>query len=263
MRTHLLSRLTWYEVQEITQKPCLVLLPVGSLEQNGQACPLGTDAIVGDHFCQRLAKRSGALMAPPISYGQSEAFKGFPGTVSLRAGTLCRVIKDVLLGLIRAGFTHIVVVNNHGSNEPSIEEAVRELQSTADAVIGLIWPSRIMRQLLVGSGEVPVERIGHGGEPAASIISHVYPDSLRLDGAGPDRLREWGDFSILDSHQGSYEGLPFDLFIDVARHSTTGTTGDPTYASPELGAALLTQALDWATRALEAFRQLDCATPRS
>jgi creatinine amidohydrolase/Fe(II)-dependent formamide hydrolase-like protein len=115
---------------------------------------------------------------------------------------------------------------------------------------------------LVEAGEVPIERVGHGGEPAASIISHVSSDSLRLDGSGPDRLMDWGAFTILDSRQGSFEGLPFSLFVDVSRHSTTGTTGDPTYASPELGAALLTQALDWAARALKAFRQLDCATER-
>jgi len=259
MRTHSLHRLTWREVQEITSNPSLVLLPVGSLEQNGCACPLGTDTIIGEHFCQRLAERAGAVVAPTIPYGQSEAFKAFPGTVWLRPDTLRRLVIDVCRGLVASGFTHILVVNNHGRNEPVIEDAVREVMETTDVVIGLIWPLGVMGELTRRSRRVPAEWLGHGGEPMASIVKHVAPDDLRLEAAGPDRPSPWGQFAVLNSNKAKFKGLPFGLYVDASQVSDSGTTGDPTHATAELGAELLEEALTWATEAADALMQL---TPR-
>ena len=256
MRSHVLQRLTWREVQEITSKPALVLLPVGSLEQNGCACPLGTDTIIGDAFSQRLAERTGAVVAPTIPYGQSEAFKAFPGTVWLRPDTLRRVVADVCRSLAASGFSHILVVNNHGRNEPVIEDAAREVMENCDAVIGLIWPLGVMGELTRRSQRVPAERLGHGGESMASIIKYLAPDDLRLEAAAPDRPAPWGEFDVLNSHQSRFQGLPVSLYVDASRVSESGTTGDPTYASAELGEELLEEALVWATEASAALMRL-------
>ena len=256
MRSHFLSCLTWREVQEITSKPALVLLPVGSLEQNGCACPLGTDTIIGDAFSQRLAERTGAVVAPTIPYGQSEAFKAYPGTVWLRPDTLHRLMADVCHGLSASGFSHILVVNNHGRNEAVIEDAAREVMEDSDVVIGLIWPMDVMRGLAHRAERVPAEWLGHGAEPAVSVISHVAPDALRLGSGAPDRPTPWGEFTVLNSNKSQFKGLPFSLYVDASRVSESGTTGDPTHASAELGAELLEEALSWATEAAAALVQL-------
>lgn len=256
MRSHLLSHLNWQEVQEITREPSVVLLPVGSLEQNGPACPLGTDSIIADYFCQRLAQITGSVVAPTIPYGQSEAFKAFPGTVWLRPETLRRVVADVCMGLAESHFTHILVVNNHGRNEPTIEDAAREVFEKTDVVIGVIWPLGVMGELARRSACLPAESMGHGGEPMASIIRYIVPDALRLEGAGPDHLSQWGEFSVVNSYKASFKGLPFGLFVNIAQVSDSGTTGNPADASSEFGEQLLQEALSWAAEAVEAFRHL-------
>jgi len=261
MRTHLLSHLNWQEVLEITRQPSVVLLPVGSLEQNGCACPLGTDSLVAEHFCHRLAQMTNSVVAPTIPYGQSEAFKSFPGTVWLRPETLRRVVADVFVGLAASRFTHILVVNNHGRNEPTIEDAAREVSEKTDVVIGMIWPLGVMGELARRSAHLPAESMGHGGEPMASIIKYIAPDALRLDGAGPDHLSQWGGFSIVNSCKALFEELPFGLYVDVAQVSDSGTTGDPTGANSEFGEHLLQEALNWAAKAVEAFRQLERTSP--
>ena len=256
MRSHFLHRLTWNEVQHITRNPTLALLPVGSTEQNGCSCPLGTDTIVADHFSLQLAQRTNALIAPTIPYGQSEAFKSFPGTLWLRPDTLRRLVVDVCTALAASGFSHILIINNHGRNEPTIEDAVREVMTHHDVVIGLIWPFAIMGQLARSSQRVPAERTGHGGEPMASILKFVDPDALLLDSSAPDRPEPWGEFAVLNSHKAEFKGLPFGLYVDASQVSRSGTTGDPGYASTDLGAELLGEALDWATAAAAALLQL-------
>jgi creatinine amidohydrolase len=257
MRTHLLSHLNWQEVREITRQPSVALLPVGSLEQNGSACPLGTDSIVAEYFCQRLAQMTRSVVAPTIPYGRSEPFKAFSGTVWLRPETLRRVVADVCMSLATSRFTHILVVNNHGRNEPAIEDAAREVLEKTGVVIGLIWPFGVMAELARRSARVPAESMGHGGEPMASIIRHIAPDAFHLEGAGPDHLSPWGEFSVLNSCKGLFKGLPFGLYVDVDQVSDSGTTGNPTGATSEFGEQLLQEALSWAVDAVEAFRQLE------
>lgn len=256
LRTNQLARLTWREVAEIVKDPPTVLLPVGSLEQNGSACPLGTDALVAEYFAQKLAERTDSLVAPPVCYGSSEPFRGFPGTVWLRPETITAVVRDILMGLADSGFTHILVVNNHGRNEPFIEAAVRAVRETKSIVVGHVWPFGLMSQMARGSDRYSAEKAGHGGQPMVSIIKAVAPDDVRLEGAEPDHLSNWGDFAVQTSNKASFKGKPFGLYVDIASVSASGTTGDPRGASEEWGHQLLEAALDWVAEAVTAFRKL-------
>jgi creatinine amidohydrolase len=256
VRTNQLARLTWREVADIVKEPPVVLLPIGSLEQNGTACPLGTDTIVAEYFSQKLAESTDSLVAPPICYGSSEPFKGFPGTIWLRPQTMHRVVRDILLGLADSGFTHILVVNNHGRNEPFIESAVRDVCETHSLVVGQVWPFGVMARLARNSGTCPSAKAGHGGEPMVSIIKAIAPDDVRLEGAESGQLSNWGDFEIETSNKATFKGMPIGLYVDIANVSDNGTTGDPQDASQERGDQLLEGALSWATEAVAAFRKL-------
>ena len=90
----------------------------------------------------------------------------------------------------------------------------------------------------------------------ASIIKYLAPDDLRLETAAPDKPVPWGDFDVLNSHKSLFRGLPVSLYVDASQVSESGTTGDPTYASAELGAELLEEALVWATEASAALTRL-------
>jgi len=66
----------------------VVLIPVGTLEQNGSVCPLGTDTLAAEEIARRVAQKTEAVVAPTIAYGYSPQFRHFPGAVSLSPDTL-------------------------------------------------------------------------------------------------------------------------------------------------------------------------------
>jgi creatinine amidohydrolase len=256
LRTRQLAHLTWPEVSELARTPPVVLLPIGSLEQNGPACPLGTDAMIAEHFCERLAEMTDAVVAPAIPYGHSGAFRSFPGTVWLRPATMHDLVFEVCVGLANAGFTHILVVDNHGPNKAVIEAAARDAAEETGVVVGHMWPLRVMAQIAERSQTLLPGARGHGGEPMASVLKYISPEDLRLDEVSRDHPSQWGAFQVHNSHESSFEELPFALFVDMASVSDTGLTGDPTAACADAGRELVDEALEWARKALQAFSEL-------
>jgi creatinine amidohydrolase len=67
-------------------------------------------------ICARAAAISGAFCAPPLWYGHSPSHADFPGTVSLAAGTLASLVRDVAAGLAGSGFGRVILLSGHGGN---------------------------------------------------------------------------------------------------------------------------------------------------
>ena len=93
------------------------LVPVGSLEQHGDHLPVGTDTMLVESVCLRAAARAGVdvLVAPPLWTGFSPHHLRFGASVSLRADTLLRLVRDVVRTL-RDWLPRLVLVNGHGGN---------------------------------------------------------------------------------------------------------------------------------------------------
>ena len=64
------------------------------------------------------AEPLGIPVFPPVNYGITPYFKGYPGTISMRPETLIALFRDVFDSLKRAGFRRVMVVNGHGGNAP-------------------------------------------------------------------------------------------------------------------------------------------------
>src|SRR5574341_743744 len=84
--------LTTERLKEMLERPepCVVLVPVGSVEPHGPHLPLGTDTLISEAAAARavplLAKKGVvALIAPPIAYGVTRYAEGFAGAVSVPA----------------------------------------------------------------------------------------------------------------------------------------------------------------------------------
>jgi creatinine amidohydrolase len=59
------------------------------------------------------------LVAPPLNFGVAPYFLAYPGTLSLRAATLCSALEDIVRSAYGHGFKRILVVNGHGGNSPA------------------------------------------------------------------------------------------------------------------------------------------------
>ena len=96
-RYYYLPALTRARLTAIPAKDqALVVLPTAAIEQHGPHLPVGVDAILGQALLAaalpKIASRAPVYIAPPLTYGKSNEHLGFPGTVTLSAGTLRRLM---------------------------------------------------------------------------------------------------------------------------------------------------------------------------
>ena len=117
MRVH---DMNWMQVEEYLRHDDRIVLPVGSTEQHAYLS-LATDSILAERVSVEAAEPLGVLVLPAMPFGVAPGFAAFPGTVSLRPGTLVAVLSEVLDTLHGQGFRRFLVVNGHGGNESARE----------------------------------------------------------------------------------------------------------------------------------------------
>ncbi len=109
------SAMNWMQVEEYLKRDDRAVLPVGSTEQHAHLS-LATDSILAERVSVDAAEPLGVPVFPAIAYGVTPYFRAFPGTVSLRIGTLLAIVRDVLDRLEEQGFRRVLIVNGHGGN---------------------------------------------------------------------------------------------------------------------------------------------------
>ena len=121
MRVH---DMNWMQVEQYLKSDDRAVLPVGSVEQHAYLS-LATDAILAERLAAEAAEPLGVPVFPVAAYGVTPHFMAYPGTLSLRAETLCAIVRDLLDSLAAHGFRRVLVVNGHGGNAPA-QAAVSE-----------------------------------------------------------------------------------------------------------------------------------------
>ena len=188
---------TWPEVEACLERSTGVLIPLGSTEQHGPGGLIGTDALVAEGIALRAASEGGdILVAPTLAYAPAQFNLGFPGTISLRAGTFARVIEDVVDSLARSGFTAFYFLNGHGANVAPVRCACHDLHQRR----GLVSPAN------------PQNDPASLGSPAGSmgLESSACPEHPGLprtpappENPGPAplrfRLKSWWEFPETDA----------------------------------------------------------------
>jgi creatinine amidohydrolase/Fe(II)-dependent formamide hydrolase-like protein len=149
--------------------------------------------------------------------------------VTLRAQTLIALLEDTFRSLIRHGVSHLLVVDNHRSNNPFVEAAARTVRAETGALVGSFFPWGTIINHAPSHYEDFAAVFGHGGEPESSTA-----------------------LGKAAAH----------LWINNSEISTTGTRGDPTVANAERGRKLVEAAVEDLVRVIEAFKKIPAEVKR-
>jgi creatinine amidohydrolase len=110
--------LSWMDVEEYLKHDDRLMLILGATEQHGYLSLL-TDIKIPLALADAASQQSGVLVAPPLNFGISPYFMDYPGTLSLRVGTLLAVVEDLVRSAVRHGFRRMLIINGHGGNSPA------------------------------------------------------------------------------------------------------------------------------------------------
>jgi len=124
--------MNWMQVEDYLRRDDRAVLPVGCTEQHAYLS-LSTDSLLAERVAVEAAEPLGVPVFPVVAYGFTPGFTAYPGTLTLRAGTLIAIVRDLLDGLADQGFRRVLVVNGHGGNAPA-QAFVQEWLAARDGV---------------------------------------------------------------------------------------------------------------------------------
>jgi len=253
------DELSWPEMREAIKHQPVVLIPFGAVEDHGLHLPLNTDNIIVEAICLESARRSEGeiLVMPTVSYGLDEHHMDFPGTISIEMRTLMGYLSDVAISVARHGFTHILIVNGHGSNVSIADLAARRVVLETGMVCGAISPNAAIDPTLAEPTFSQMRQsqpggVAHAGEYETAMMLHLRPDLVQMEKA----VKEIGQARIDYFNWDLPEPSALSWQDWWSRMSESGVAGDATVATAEFGKALLETTVDNFLRAVRAFRTL-------
>ena len=145
-------------------------------------------------FSYYLAKELDGIIMPTLCYGyKSKPLSGggplFPGTIDLNGKTVIDLVYDVLMELVRDGFTKIFIMNAHFENEAFVVEAMdlvnRETNGAATIVESNWWdpmPEDVIDKVF---DEVPFPgwAFEHAAVTETSLMMYFAPELVHFERA--------------------------------------------------------------------------------
>src|SRR6202795_2444280 len=241
-----LSELTAVEAREILAKNPVILLPLGSHEDQGPHAPMG-DYQLAERVADLIAERASGLgvetlVAPVIPFGGANYFGSTPGGIALSQTTLRALLIDVLGCLLRHNLSHLIILNGHDGNVQCIQEVTSEIYRSSGCLIPNIYLWRVAQSLLaeVVGEEKAKQTSGHGADVLTSLAMHFFPERVREDLIpGPSKSSEVMGLPVTGLATVGFEGMNISVPLEVAELAPNGVAaGDPRLCSPETGAAL-------------------------
>jgi len=216
-----IDELTSTEFAAIVKGNPLVILPIGATEEHGSHLPLGTDSMQCEEVVSRVADEFGALVLPPVRYGECRTTRNFPGTLSLRSETVQSLVVDIVGELARNGVRRVLVLSGHaGSGHmAAIRLGVQNVVRDHPDLKAMVLSDYDIAYDLAGK-EFPKDD-GHAGQIETSRMLGIRPDLVgRTRPVGKTRPPK---YMILN---------------DPEKHIPTGIMGDSRGSSAEKGARI-------------------------
>lgn len=247
-----LGELTGRATKELVGRNPVILVPLGSIEDQGPHAPVG-DYLIAERICELIARQStsdGAetYVAPVIPFGGDDYCGSSPAGMVLSQATLAAVLRDVVGSLARSHLDRVIVVNGHGGNVAVVQDVTRQHYRATGQIVPCLNLWRSAHALLpdVVGAERARETLAHGSDPLTSIVMHLFPDLIDVSAlvAPPPRLSFKG--LMMKSYTNADLGkLDVQLPVDAPSLVPSGVWGgNPCLASPETGANLVARLVE-------------------
>lgn len=200
--------MSWVEAQKILKTVNTVILPVGSMEQHGPHCPLGTDHMTAEAVAEDIGKRTGLPVLPVVPVGVSSHHRQFPGTLWAPPAVFRDYIKAIILSAASHGPHKFFIVNGHGGNTPSLKEVAEELRSDYEIFVAI-------------ATAYPTKLDGHAGEDETSLILHLRPELVDMKKAVDTKQSE----ELAGIRMKTQKVGPADFGFDTIDLTPTGVFG--------------------------------------
>lgn len=163
-----LAKMTTEQAAQAFRLDPVILLPVGSCEQHGPQCALGTDFLIPDHLARQVEALPNLIVAPTVPYGVCPYHMSFAGSIDIGYEGLHHLLHSITFSLMQHGARRFLILNGHGGNNPC------HRQNRAG---NLPRRRRLCQHRLVESGRA--------AGPIAQGRSRRHPGNLCYDGGGP------------------------------------------------------------------------------
>lgn len=170
------EEITSPEFERLARSKMLAILSFGSMEEHGPHLPLGTDSMQAAEVARRVADELGAVLLPPIGYGECRSTRDFPGTISLSFETVRSLAQDILSELVRNNVHDVVIVSGHaGSGHMAALKlgAQRAIEDNPELRVMVLSDYDLAYDL---RGKEFPEGDGHAGRIETSRILNLRPD---------------------------------------------------------------------------------------
>jgi len=252
-----LFRMTWKEIEEVFKEKPVVLIPMGSTEQQGPHTPTG-DYRLTEQVVSEVCKRTETYCTSTIQFGCSEYFRNFPGTISFRHETMIAVLNDICQCFFDHGVTKLFFFNGHGGNAPVLDKVSRDIRRKHGYIIPSInlWQQiPLAKKLEVFEGENPS---GHGAEPLTSVSSYLFPEEMRMDLFDSEMTSsKFLGFDIKSFDKVAMADIDFNVYLNANDVSPEGIVmGTPRFASCDRGKTLFENVVDRTSQIIEMWKKV-------
>jgi creatinine amidohydrolase len=180
-----MSRLAGADAARLMEANPVILLPMGSQEDQGPHAPMG-DFLLAERIAELAARRAHAAgiptyVAPVLPYGGEDFFRSARGGIVLEQSTMTALLTDIVTSLLDNGLNRIIMVNGHGGNANPAFLTARKMLRERDVIIPNIYLWEAAYALLpsIVGAEAAAERSGHGADPLGSVLLHLMPELVR------------------------------------------------------------------------------------
>lgn len=238
MAKHRLDEMTFLEFRERMAEDPVIILPLGSVEVQGPCNPMG-DYMLAGALADRVARESGAIVAPTLPWGCADYFRDVPGGMQLSAPTFRAVLKEMIGAFLDHRLERILVLNGHTGNDALIDEVTRQVRRERGVIVPWlnIWPMVPAALKQQAHGAAAPRATGHGSDPIGSVYEHLFPALTRREAV---QGRVEPSLTLMGLPTGGLKTVRFGAVevgvpINMIDHCDATVGGDPALANAEAG----------------------------